>query len=379
MLDMFNYGQNILDNSFMFNTDDFPDSYHFLEESFKNEFIDNKEGLENKNTNDTQSKEQKEIPPEELYKTPIKITSSSEISSKETSGTKALPPIQYDSNKIISTIHDEITFDSENEEILHFVINILQNLEDIQNLDHKLSNDFYLNVKRRKRGIIKEEKGIPKLGRKRKDDTTKGDHTSESQDNILKKIKSHLFNQILLLLNGVLDTSLSPNLMKDYVKILRKVQNGKDIQIEKLLKELNYKNTVDNLRKDYNLDLLDKTLRDIISMDISSKFSTLGEDSNKVILNRIFDENDLDEEAVQIFNLTLRDFIDIVTYKKNIVFMNEKYNTLINNIKIDKFLPKIYKNIVDKKIELAKFVYLIFNYERWFFIKATRKNENNKK
>ncbi len=334
--------------------------------------------FENKKTNDTQPKEKSSENSEtSLSQLQSQLPKVKEIQislSEELKSDKKLPPKQYTPAEIALIIQYSFSIQPN---LLNVLKDILQTSPILEEMNTKMSDKAFLDIKRRKRGGVKEPKEDIRLGRKRRDDQTKGDHNSESQDNIMKKIKSHLFKKMLTFLNEVLNLFLEDYNKKKCIQMMRKIPDGKDIKIEQLLKGLNYKIIVDDLKREFNLKLLDKTLREIFSTDLSSKFSTIDSTSNKDVLDKIF-ENDLDEDVTQIFNLTLREFIDIITYKNSIYFNNPKYNELIDNVKIDKIIEGIYENKIDKKTELGKFTYLSFNYERWFFIKSIR-NTGKKK
>ena len=86
-----------------------------------------------------------------------------------------------------------------------------------------------------------------------------------------------------------------------------------------------------------------------------------------------------------VLNMTFGDWLDIFIYKKE---LSELKSFNIDNYKIkiisdsferiDKLLEEIY-NLNFGNNYFSFFVYLIYNYERWFFIKQGRQRRNNKK
>ena len=81
--------------------------------------------------------------------------------------------------------------------------------------------------------------------------------------------------------------------------------------------------------------------------------------------------------------MTLRDWLDIFTLKKSVKDIINKYNNnhidkenLIKKIEqslicVDKILNKIDDNIDEDYI--ARFIFCLYNYERWFHLKKSRK------
>ena len=84
--------------------------------------------------------------------------------------------------------------------------------------------------------------------------------------------------------------------------------------------------------------------------------------------------------------MTLRDWLNIFTLKKDIKDIVNEYNNInIEKIErkiekcwvgIDKLLTKIEKK--NDKYYLTHFIICLYNYERWFYLKKTRKNKNVK-
>ena len=105
---------------------------------------------------------------------------------------------------------------------------------------------------------------INKRGRKKeKNSQLNKIHDNMSPDNIIKKIKSKIFKCILNFLNKVLNLDNENKLLKlDYA----------------------YVNT---LKREDEINLLDKTLREIFSLNISSKFKTKPADYNEIIIDKI--------------------------------------------------------------------------------------------
>ena len=104
-------------------------------------------------------------------------------------------------------------------------------------------------------------------GRKKKDATYKGNHTKFTDDNMMRKIKCHFFNHI--------NTSLNNSLIDKKESFLK---------LDNLINE--------NLKKDFNMELMSKTIKDIYqNSKISNKYKNKKNDSNKELVEKIYTEN----------------------------------------------------------------------------------------
>ena len=207
------------------------------------------------------------------------------------------------------------------------------------------------------------------LGRKRKDDVNKGNHNKFTQDNIMRKIKSYF----LTFCHNIINKSLK----------------NKNLQFLKLNSLIN-----ENLKKDYNLKLLDTTFKELYAeSEISSKYKKQYKESfynNKYTIEKIYSENE-ETETIQILNLTYRDMFNIFRRKIkkiNTELENKIYNIPLlesqqnNNINI--FFEEVRKQEIEKnepkeKIEeyIKEIKNLCFNYEEWFLNKKGRNRTKN--
>ena len=177
-------------------------------------------------------------------------------------------------------------------------------------------------------------------------------------------------------INKLLNSNLNKKNITNYNYLIRKKKKEDDF--ENLIKSLDYK--YDNrIKKDSELSLLDKSLKEVFSQDISSKYSRLANDSNEIIIKRIvIDEKDNDIIMFAL-NLTLREWIDVFMYKKELKdipkinnLSEEKINQLSSLFdRVDNLLLDIYQKDCNKNY-LSHFISLMYNYERWFFIKTGR-------
>ena len=247
---------------------------------------------------------------------------------------------------------------------------------DLRKVEKDLS---LLGKKRRKRKIKYNDifESDKKPGRKKLNDYTKRRHSKNSNDNIIKKIKSKFLEYSLKFINKVLNSNLNIKNITYYNYLLRKKK--KDEDFESLIKSLDYK-YVNRIKKDSELSLLKTSLKEVFSQDISSKYSRLSNDSNKTIIERIvIDEKDNDIIMFAL-NLTLREWIDVFLYKKelkDITKINNLSEEKINQLsslfdRVDNLLLDIYQKDCNKNY-LSHFISLMYNYERWFYIKKGRK------
>ena len=212
-----------------------------------------------------------------------------------------------------------------------------------------------------------EEKRL-KRGRKPKGNNNSEIHDKMSSDNITKKIKAKLFLYALYFLNNISN---------------RANENNKN----KLMK-LDYK-FINRLNRKIDLKYLDTSLKDLFSMDISIKYkkmSIISKNYNKIAIEKILNEED--DTILFAFNMTFRDWLDLFTFKKSVADIMNSYD--LSNYKnidserieksmvgIDHLLNKIADKIDEKYF--SYFIFHLYNYERWFYIKRGREMKKNKK
>lgn len=272
-----------------------------------------------------------------------------------------LPPKHYTSEKI-KAILSLINIDIE-------IKNKFKSDDKIKDLEQNMSDKAFLSIKRRNRNKEKKIKEKnKKLGRKKKGVLEKGEHNKFSKDNIIKKIKKNLLKYLIIFINNILKWVFSYN-----------EQNKKVCERFKI-KKLDYNKIVNITNKNFNLQLLKMTLKDFISQDISKKFKNSKLDYNKRVIEEILVKEKNNEILNYVFNiLTFGDWIDIFIYKRELTdFDNEKNKIIMNNlIRVDKLLINIYEEENDENY-FSRFISILYNFERWFFIKKERKTKKTK-
>lgn len=133
--------------------------------------------------------------------------------------------------------------------------------------------------------------------RKTKDKKKKerGKHDKYANDNIVRKIKSKLFNSILIFINSSM--------------IEVEIENPKKNSKKKLFTKPFFlkieQEIIANINIDFNLNLLNSQLKDIFSYDTSKKVEkNFGSDKNRKLVEKIYEEK-IQKKVIEILNMTL--------------------------------------------------------------------------
>ena len=178
-------------------------------------------------------------------------------------------------------------------------------------------------------------------------------HDNMSPDNIIKKIKSKIFNLVLNFINNLL-----------YLHFKER----------KLLKtDYSY---VNKMNQKENLEYLDMSLRDILSFDISKKYKFKfknQKDYNKKIIEQV-EKLENTQTLTFALNLSLQDFMHIFCFIKKFEDFEKKENIDLAALKNSfTYCDSILKEIYDCSDDyFAFFIFFIYNYKRWFSIKKKR-------
>ena len=271
-----------------------------------------------------------------------------QILSKDKIASNTFPNNKKNIIKYIPTLSEIKIILNEDSNVQKINNNNLDNNGD-KNINN-INNNLLLGKKRKKEKIYeitkvsnpKNESSIKqnKKGRKKKKEIFKGNHTKHTADNIIRKIKCHFFNYI--------NNNLNKNLV-DKKQVFYKLDNFVN----------------ENLKKDYNIKLMNSTIKDIyLTSNISNKYKKCGNDINKKLIEKIYLNNN-ETEVIKILNKT---YI-------------ETYNDLIEN-NLDNFCNLIVKK--DEKNGLSqteaidylkKIKQLCLNYESWFMEKKGRREK----
>ena len=181
-----------------------------------------------------------------------------------------------------------------------------------------------------------------KRGRKSKNDKTPGKHTKNTPDNMIKKIKTALINYIHVRLN-----KNRRCIFKNFLKLNKKIN--------------------EYLKKDYNIKLMDMTIREIYEGNmLRAIYDEKIRDNkyNSSIIKEIFDENK-DIETIKILNTKFIDFLNQSDTKENI-------------FKIIK--EKAFKSysIVDAELYINHIRQHLEDFDNWFKRKPDRNYRHKK-
>ena len=150
------------------------------------------------------------------------------------------------------------------------------------------------------------------------------------------------------------------------------------------IKKIDYKKFVNNMKKKDNLKLLKTILKNVLSNDISSKYSTKEKDSNKKEIEKLLNQEKNKEIITFVFNLTFGDWLDFFTYKKEINDFDNSDNKIRKEIednfeRVDKLLEEMCNKNNYEDSYFSLYICLLYNFERWFFIKQERKKKDRSK
>ena len=229
-----------------------------------------------------------------------------------------------------------------------------KNQEDEEILDTKLDDS---KEDEKNENEIKNNKI---LGRKKKNVAINNDNKTKrdkfAKDNIARKIKTNFINKFLV----------------NLINIIIKIVFGKQIY---LIRKFN-KALVTNVSIQFNLDLFNSPIKNLLNQNNSNKYSTVGLNKNKSILTSL----EKNSEFNKILNMTVDEIYSL--------FINDNYKEIISNIfNIDK--KEIYfENITGKIKELKeqeeeeeyieRFKFFAYNINEVFDKSKKRKPKNSK-
>ena len=170
-------------------------------------------------------------------------------------------------------------------------------------------------------------------------------HDKFREDNIMRKIKYNISEYIIDKLNSSL---------KNKKKNFRKLDSC-----------LNEK-----LKKDFNINLMERTIMDILlNFPLNNKYKK-DIDSNKTLINKILEEN-REIQVINILNMKYIDIINEIRYdEENLYFFLEKIRDK------EKVIKQKYGNDIEKYVKSIKD--LLMKYDSYFKSKSGRKSKSKK-
>ena len=242
------------------------------------------------------------------------------------------------------------------------------NSKTINNKDILFEKNSLLNVKEKdlKKYLIESKKVKNKCGRKRNrkndDDNNnqENEHDKYSDDNVRRKIKRILLTYLLKYINN-------------QIKIKYKDKIGKGI-LKKELKIIN-QSLIVNSNVNYNKELLNKTLGEIFSNDLTKRYTTIPIDSNRKLIKDLM--NDIDEEKriyfQKLFNLTFIESLKHFRGEKNKLL--EGLESFDETTEIKYKFKRDYKDWKDYILHLKHY---LDNYEKIISKKTSRMKNKQK-
>lgn len=193
----------------------------------------------------------------------------------------------------------------------------------------------------------KKTKKKSNQGRKIKNSDEKGKHNKLSEDNMIRKIKS---NYSKFSHNKINDNFIDKNLQ--FLKLDSKIG--------------------ENLKKDYNEELMHKKFRELYETSlISTKYrkqKTVNKDLNRIILKKIFSEKK-EYDVINLLNLTYIELFEEFRTNYLDTFLKEIKMTLVKDGESSDFIEKYIENMKN----------LCINFENWFSSKNGRKRVKKNK
>jgi len=309
--------------------DSFPEDNLHKINSFSDEF-DDINSYSNKNNNEYVPMNGIELLEKDIQKVfPIIFKDDSSEKTKE------------QSNEVFNFIDPEKIVKQKEEDIFF--------KNDVENIQIKMRQNLYL------KRPFKEEKNY---GRKKKLKEGSGEHNKFSDDNLIRRSKHFALESVWNYINKkikILYSNESPNILK-----------------KKQLLKLSQK-SAERSKVEYNKIFIYKTLGEIFSEDVSTRYSRFNINHNKNLIDNLLNEKDEKKRTTfqKIFKLT---FLDCLKHFRGNIFIEE----LDGMKKFDDYLNETdfgYNSDEYKKI-LKIF---INNYEKIVMEKNPRKKKQKNK
>ena len=252
------------------------------------------------------------------------------------------------------------------------------------NISDKMKFDLQLNTNIENNDIEKIKCVLESDKIKR---TKKNSDISYRSDNILSKIINLINLSLLNFINKLIRSLYSKEEIKKILEQLNLLKKISEKDLKEVIKNNDYEFRYELTKKDEKLKLLNWTLKDYFSTNISSKFK-YPIYYNKLVIEKILEEKTNKEIFEFILNdLLIIDWLEIFLYKKDLSEL-KKFNLLNDDKKdkIEKNLERIDKYINDKYINkyfkndknyYHCFILIIYNLKRYLINKEAR-NRNKK-
>ena len=183
------------------------------------------------------------------------------------------------------------------------------------------------------------------LGRKRNNSGEIGVHTKFTDDNLRRKSKHLIIENLMELINQT-------------IKDIYKEDIGQGILIKKLF--IMNQTQIKNAYVEFNQRFLNKTLKDIFSEDICKKYSNYPLDHNKNLIKRLLNENDINKKELfcRLFNFRFKDVLRHINRTEELIELNglkdidlilKKYEEEPDYMEVLKYYIINFENIIERK------------------------------
>ena len=219
--------------------------------------------------------------------------------------------------------------------------------------EEKTINDVSPNNTKKIFSITKEYERKNAKGRKSKYNLGgNGKHNKFSLDNIVRKVKTNLFEIILIFINLSITSDQKENKSKNSKKkeFLVKID-------QEIIKTINVND---------NLELLESTLKDIFSKNASIKYKHLDLERNKKLIDKIYEQK-IQKKTISILNKTFEqclDHINGIYYDEDLAGLELKYQNIIKDL-------RARGNSEDY---ISEFTKMVKNFKSYYKNKKARKN-----
>jgi hypothetical protein len=249
----------------------------------------------------------------------------------------------------------------ENESIIYDNPNVFANIfESELNLSSDNNNNLFLySSPQNNKNPPAPQKTNNFLGRKKKNSGEIGLHNKYSENNRVRKFKVIMKDALLDLINSKIKENINLTLLIDQ----------KEFVVDGLLNIR--QNQIVNTNVMDNLQLLNKTIREIFSDEIAQNFRRYPKNYNKIVIDKIY-EIENEEKITPILDMK---FIDCIKYfRKEPNYMDDErffclkgLETKFENLSID------LTNEGNDEKYINMLFDLIYNFENIFFSKKSRK------
>ena len=119
------------------------------------------------------------------------------------------------------------------------------------------------------------------------------------------------------------------------------------------------------------------SIKDLLSLEISPFYRGINPKLNKMNIKKLLDEEKKNDIVMFILNMKFREWMNIFTMNEDIKSF-DKLNIFKKNMPtIIGFLKQVLEK--NKNLNYLRYILLyLFNYERWFIIKNSRRSKRKK-